>query len=374
MAPAATIGHGSTAYWYLTRGSGIVSLVLLSATVVLGIVATLGWSSRAWPRFVSQSVHRNLSVLCLVFIAIHVVTTVADGYVPIGLLDAVVPFRTAYRTLWVGFGALSLDMLLAVAVTSALRKHIGTRAWRNTHLLAYLCWPIAVLHGLGSGSDTRLPIVLVVEVLCVASVFGASMWRLAVGPVPSAIKRLTFALAGVAGVIGIAVFALVGPLRSGWSHRAGTSAALMGQLSGATSSAQTTNSSSVGASSPVSSARTGGAASLPTAGTLTGTYQTRATSTPGTEEVNLTMIVSGASNTPLTVQLVGPAVDGGVSMASSRVTWSSETGVVTALSDSSIEASLNGPLGTINLSLEIDLNRTDRSITGSMTSSTGDHT
>jgi sulfoxide reductase heme-binding subunit YedZ len=374
MPMEAAIGHGSTAYWYLTRGSGLVSLVLLSATVVLGIVATLGWTSGAWPRFVSQSVHRNLSVLCLVFIAIHVVTTVADGYVPIGLLDAVIPFRTPYRTMWVGFGALSLDMLLAVAVTSGLRKHIGARAWRNTHLLAYLCWPIAVLHGLGSGSDARLPIVLAVEVLCIGSVFAASMWRLAVGPVPSTVGRMALALLGFAGVIGIAVFALVGPLRPGWSHRAGTSAALLGQLSGAASSTQPTVASPGGTSPSGPSSTTGMPTSLPTSGSLSGSYQTRSTATPGIEEVDLTMLVSGEANAPLIVQLVGPAVDGGVSMSSSRVTWSADTGVVSALTDSSMEASLSGPHGPVHLSLKLHLDRTDQSITGSFTSSTGDHT
>jgi sulfoxide reductase heme-binding subunit YedZ len=373
-APPAVVGHGSTAFWYLTRGSGIVALILLSGTVVLGIVATLGWSSRVWPRFVSQSVHRNLSVLCLVFVAIHVATTVADGYVPIGLLDAVIPFRTPYRTLWVGFGALSLDMLLAVAVTSALRKHIGARAWRNTHLLAYLCWPIALLHGLGSGSDTRLPVVLAVEVLCVAAVFGVSMWRLAVGTGPAAGKRAALALAGTAVTIGIAVFALVGPLRPGWSHRAGTSAALLGELSGSTTSAPTNASASEGTSPPSSLPTAAGASSLPTAGTLTGTYRTRATNVAGTEEVDLTMIVGGESATPLTVQLVGPAVGGGVSMASSRVTWGSETGVVTELSNTSIDASLTGPLGRRDVALKIVLNRTDRSISGSLTSALGEQT
>src|SRR5665213_1754550 len=163
----ATVGHGYTSLWYLTRSTGLVSLVLLSATVVLGIVSSVGWTTARWPRFLSQAVHRNLSLLCLVLIGIHVITTVADGYVPIGYLDAVVPFHTPYRPLWVGLGALAFDLLIAVAITSGLRRRIGVRAWRTVHWLAYLCWPIALLHGLGSGSDTRLSVALAVEVACV---------------------------------------------------------------------------------------------------------------------------------------------------------------------------------------------------------------
>ena len=153
----ATVGHGSTALWYLTRATGLVSFILLSATVVLGTVASVGWTSDRWPRFLSQSLHRNLSLFCVVLIGVHVVTTVGDGYVPIGLADAVIPFRSPYRPIWVGLGAVAFDMLLAVAITSALRRRIGVAAWRGVHWLAYACWPIAVLHGLGSGSDPRLP-------------------------------------------------------------------------------------------------------------------------------------------------------------------------------------------------------------------------
>ena len=73
----------------------MVGLILLTGTLVIGIVASIGWTRERWPRFLSQEVHRNLSLLCLGFVAVHVVTTVGDGYVPISLADAFVPFRIA---------------------------------------------------------------------------------------------------------------------------------------------------------------------------------------------------------------------------------------------------------------------------------------
>jgi DMSO/TMAO reductase YedYZ heme-binding membrane subunit len=228
----ASVGHGSTALWYLTRATGLVTLVLLSATLVLGIVSSLGWTSERWPRFVSQALHRNLSLLCIVLVALHVVTTVVDGYVPIGLVDAFVPFLTPYRPLWIGLGALALDLLVAVAITSGLRRRLGRRAWRAVHFSAYLCWPIAVLHGLGSGSDTRVPVALVIEGSCVVAVLGATAWRIVAGSAPSTRWRAGAALVGAALAIGIAVFAVVGPLRPGWSKRAGTSPSVLTQLSG----------------------------------------------------------------------------------------------------------------------------------------------
>ena len=217
----ATVGHGSTALWYLTRATGLVSLIVLSATVVLGTVASVGWTTDRWPRFLSQSVHRNLSLFCLALIGIHIVSTVGDGYVPIGLTDAVIPFRSPYRPIWVGLGALALDMLLAVAITSALRRRIGVAAWRGVHWLAYACWPIAAVHGLGSGSDARLPGAMLVFVVCTGSVAAAVAWRLAVGRARSVSWRLGGAVAGAAVLLVITAFAAAGPLRPGWSHRAG---------------------------------------------------------------------------------------------------------------------------------------------------------
>ena len=229
----ATVGHGSAALWYLTRATGLVSLILLSATVVLGTVASVGWTTNRWPRFLSQSVHRNLSLFCLALVAIHIVSTVGDGYVPIGLADAVIPFRSPYRPIWVGLGALAFDMLLAVALTSALRRRIGVAVWRGVHWLAYACWPIAVVHGLGSGSDARLPGATLVFVVCTGSVVAAVAWRLVAGHARSVGWRLGGALAAAAVLLVITAFAAAGPLRPGWSHRAGTSSALLAQLSGA---------------------------------------------------------------------------------------------------------------------------------------------
>ncbi len=91
------VGQSSTALWYFTRSAGLVALVALTASLVVGVIASIGWTTERWPRFLSQSVHRNLSLFCLGLVALHVTTTVVDGYVPIGFLDAFIPFRSPYR-------------------------------------------------------------------------------------------------------------------------------------------------------------------------------------------------------------------------------------------------------------------------------------
>jgi sulfoxide reductase heme-binding subunit YedZ len=111
-----------------------------------------------------------------------VLTTVADSYVSIGLTAAFVPFSSSYRGFWLGLGAIAFDLLLAVAVTSLLRDRISYRAWRAVHWLSYASWPVALAHGLGTGTDTRLPWLLVLDALCGVSVLVVAAWRLTHGP------------------------------------------------------------------------------------------------------------------------------------------------------------------------------------------------
>jgi sulfoxide reductase heme-binding subunit YedZ len=357
----AAVGHGSTALWYLTRATGLVSLVLLSATVVLGVVASVGWTTERWPRFLSQAVHRNLSLFCLVLVGLHVVTTVADGYVPIGYLDAVIPFQTPYRPLWVGFGALAFDMLLAVAITSGLRRRIGTRAWRNVHWLAYVCWPIALLHGLGSGTDARLSLALIITGLCVASVVGAVGWRLVTGRGTPPQRRIAAAVVGAVTLVGIGVVAISGPLRSGWSHRAGTSPAVLAELN---AGFQTSSGTATTAPPP-----SGGPPSAPFNQSVQGTYQTSTPDQNGQVSVVLTLTPSGGSTSPLVVKLNGTSVNGGVSMSSSQVTWGSETGKVTTLQGSTIGAKVGGSSGSVDLTMQLNLDQANGTVTGTVTGS-----
>jgi hypothetical protein len=318
-------------------------------------------------------VHRNLSLFCLALIAIHIVTTVADGYVPIGYLDAFVPFLTPYRPLWIGLGAVAFDMLLAVAITSALRGRIGVRAWRGVHYLAYACWPIAVLHGLGSGTDARLSITLLIGVVCVAAVVSTVVWRLiAARGVPRA-RRVAAATAMTALVIGTVVFARAGPLQPGWSRRAGTSAALLAQLNARFAKSAAVPGSITGAqavpNAPASSSA-GTIPSTPFTANVTGTITTSSQNAAGQVEVNLSMQLQG-SNASLIVKLIGTAVRGGVAMQSSDVVFGSAQGAVTALDGSTVSATVRGPSGQINLDMFLNIDQSSRSVTGTVSGSSG---
>src|SRR6516165_7978336 len=173
MTPSFAANLSPSAYWYLARGTGAVSLVLLTGTVVLGIMDSVRFTSPRWPRFAIDTVHRDVSLLVLVVLAIHIVTSVLDGFAPIRLFDGVIPFVTPYRPLWMGLGTLSFDLLLAIAITSLVRRRLGYRAWRAIHWLAYASWPVAVLHGLGTGSDVKQWWMLGLTAACIMAVLVA---------------------------------------------------------------------------------------------------------------------------------------------------------------------------------------------------------
>lgn len=168
---------GGRELWYLTRATGLVTLVLLSATVALGIATTGDWERRHWPRFVTQGLHRNLSLLSVWFLFLHVGTTVVDGYVPIGWVNAVVPFTSPYKRLWLGLGAISCDLLLAVLLTSLVRRHLRAGTWRGIHWLAYASWPVALMHGIGTGTDATTTVLRVTAAACMLLVAGTVLWR-----------------------------------------------------------------------------------------------------------------------------------------------------------------------------------------------------
>ena len=140
--------------WFANRGTGFMLLVLLTMATMLGVLSTSRMSVRLWPRMLSQGLHRNVSLLAVTFLAAHVVTAVVDTFVDIRWWQAFVPFAGTYQPIWLGLGTLSLDLLIAVSVTSVLRHRMAHRPWRAIHVMAYAAWALGLLHGLQIGTDS----------------------------------------------------------------------------------------------------------------------------------------------------------------------------------------------------------------------------
>ena len=218
----AVVVTSSTPLWYTTRATGLVALLLLTAGMCAGLLTSVRFEAPSWPRFVTLGLHRNLSLLALAFTVLHVLTSVLDSFVSIPLADAFIPFIGSYRPLWLGLGAVSFDLMLALIITSLLRARMSLRSWRLVHWSAYACWPVAGVHGLGTGTDTPVSWVLALTVLCSLPVAVLTLWRLAL----SWRQRPGWVATGMAGVLLAmilgAAWLQAGPLAPHWSTRSGT--------------------------------------------------------------------------------------------------------------------------------------------------------
>jgi sulfoxide reductase heme-binding subunit YedZ len=218
---------GPSAYWYLTRSTGTMALILLTLSLVLGVIDVERYSTPRWPRFLVDGLHRTASLLAVAFLIVHILTAVLDSFASIPLVDAVVPFVGSYRPLWLGLGAASFDLVIAVVITSLARRRLGYQAWRLTHWLSYASWPIALLHGLGTGSDVKGTWMIAICGGCLAAVLGAVCLRVASGwPGQVGLRSAALGLA-VCFAAGVALWLPSGPLGAGWARRSGTPASLL---------------------------------------------------------------------------------------------------------------------------------------------------
>ena len=152
-------------------------MLLLTVVALLGLMVSRQARLAGLPRFAVTGLHRNLSLLAVVFLIVHVLTAVADGYVSIPLDSAVIPFTSGYERLWLGVGAVSFDLFLAIIITSLIRRHVGRRTWYAVHLLSYASWPIAFAHSLGSSSDMQGGWLLLLALACAAALAAGITWR-----------------------------------------------------------------------------------------------------------------------------------------------------------------------------------------------------
>jgi hypothetical protein len=336
-----------SAYWFVTRGTGAVSMVLLTVVVALGIANVRRTRVGDMPRFVLELVHRNVALLAVSFVVVHVITTLLDGFAPITLFDVVIPFRSAYRPLWLGLGTVAFDLLLAIVVTSLVRRRLGYGAWRAIHWLAYASWPVALIHGLGTGTDAKTHWMLLLTAGCVAVILAAVAFRVNEGWPTHLATRLSALGAAALLPLGLVIWLPGGPLSTGWAKQAGTPASLLAR--GHAGSAGTTSASANSASSST----TGAAANSTSFSAPTSGHVREAPIAGGMTLVDISLRLHGQRLSHLRIRLRGtPVAGGGVQMTSSRVMLGPAgnpdqySGHVTALQGPDIAASVADGAGS----------------------------
>ena len=343
-------GH---AMWYLTRGSGVVTLLLLTASLCLGIAGKTRFLASWLPRFGIADLHRNLTLLAVAFLGLHVATTLADSYTPIGIKDAFIPFAASYRPFWLGLGALACDLLLALVITSLLRARLGLRMWRRLHWLAYACWPVALFHALGTGSDPRAGWLQALAAVSVATVLAALALRLATAGGDRGLRAVFGAAAVALALLGWAWYR-TGPGAHGWAAKAGTPATLLGKRTVVATKTTTT--------------------SLPRSfdATLAGTV-TQTDGGNGLVDVHLDGSLRGGIKGTLRIVLQGfPLEEGGVSMTASGAAFAAAgtqvfQGRIVGLNGKQVEARLaDGSGRSLDLVLIVAVNPSSGALSGTV--------
>ncbi len=168
--------------WYTARGAGLTALIALSASIVLGCVASAPMKSVA-NRVVVQYIHRTAGLVGLALIVLHVTTIVLDTKAHVSVAGAFVPFAAAYRPNSVALGSIAAYALVAVVALGLARGRMaasarGARVWRAIHGMSYGVWVAALVHGILSGTDRALTWVVLIDCVCVVAVVGAVLYRI----------------------------------------------------------------------------------------------------------------------------------------------------------------------------------------------------
>jgi sulfoxide reductase heme-binding subunit YedZ len=211
--------------WFIDRSSGEVTVILMSAVMILGIVRAA--MPGTYP-FLMEGTHVNIALLTMAFGGLHIVSALVDPFAQLGAVDALVPFVSAYRGTWLGLGVVSGYLYAVAVLTSWPARRIRRPIWVWLHRTMYLAWALALVHALGTGSDARNEIFLLLNVVAVAGVLVAFLGvRVAEGW--AALPPLWAALAVVAvlTVLGVGVWAADGPLQPGWARSSGTPPGLL---------------------------------------------------------------------------------------------------------------------------------------------------
>jgi predicted ferric reductase len=201
--------------WDVARVGGLMAYVLTAASVVVGILLSLKWRSDSWPRFVTNELHRFVTLVGLLFVGIHTLAVAVDPFIGFTPLEVVVPFVSHYRPLWVALGIVAAYLGIAIYLSERVRSRIGYEWWRRFHSLAFAVFVLATLHGLGTGSDSKAPWAIAMYAGCGLLVVGLLALRMlpskgnAGHPVVAAVVVLL--------TVEIVLWAATGPLRTGWN-------------------------------------------------------------------------------------------------------------------------------------------------------------
>jgi hypothetical protein len=204
-----------TLSWEVARVGGLLAYLLTTVSVVLGLLLSLKAHSARWPRFITNELHRHVTLLSLVFIAVHSLAVLVDPFTGFNLGEVLLPMASHYRPLWIAFGIGGAYLAVAIWLSEYVRPFVGYAWWHRFHMLAFVVFLLGTVHGLGSGSDSTAGWAVVLyggSVLVVSALVLARLGRGLAGRPGWAVGTVV-----AATVLALAFFAIRGPLYPGWN-------------------------------------------------------------------------------------------------------------------------------------------------------------
>jgi methionine sulfoxide reductase heme-binding subunit len=141
-------------YWYLARAAGIVAYLMLFAGVTLGLLMTGSLLDRWFPRNRVYDLHRFVSLLTLGLILLHALIVLPDAYFSFSVVELFVPFASPFSPAFMALGAISLYVTIVVVGAFYLRGILSYAVWRLIHYATFGAYVLALVHGIGAGTDT----------------------------------------------------------------------------------------------------------------------------------------------------------------------------------------------------------------------------
>ncbi len=140
-------------WWLVSRASGIVALLLITLTVIVGLTMATKLLRRPGLTRKLVRAHEHLALVALGAISVHGLALLGDPWLRPGLSGLTVPFAMSYRPLFTGLGVIAGYLAALLGLSFYARRRIGVRLWRRLHRATVLVWALGVVHTLGAGSD-----------------------------------------------------------------------------------------------------------------------------------------------------------------------------------------------------------------------------
>lgn len=171
-------------FWLASRSAGVVAYLLLSSSVVLGLVMA-GRLAPVSARGGLRVLHERVALLALGAVAAHGLFLLPDRWLHPGLHELLIPFTTSYRPVWTGLGICAAYLAAGLSLSYYARRRLGSHRWRAAHRLIPVAWALAAVHVIGAGTDVVslwLEAVLALTIAAVVALLAQRWWLGRVAP------------------------------------------------------------------------------------------------------------------------------------------------------------------------------------------------